>query len=71
MAEIAHENSRMSEPLMKALQDVDQFKHELRKYEVEKEELRATKGQLSKVEETFKALKWENEVSQSVSQSLK
>jgi hypothetical protein len=43
-------------------QDVERLQQELKRYKVEKEELRTTKSRLLVVEDKFRGLKWENEV---------
>lgn len=44
-------------------QDVERLKQELKRYSVEKEELRSIKARLLVVEDKYRQLKWENEVS--------
>jgi len=45
------------------LQDVDTLREELRRYNIEKDELRDVKARLLIVEEKHRGLRWENEVS--------
>ena len=62
MFEIAQENKRMSEPLKKALQNVEILRKNREKYKQDMEELKNTKARLLVVEDRFKNLQWEHEV---------
>lgn len=53
----------MSEPFKKARKDVEHLRSELERYNEEKQELRQTKAQLLVVEDEYRKLRWENEVS--------
>jgi len=64
MFEIAQENQKLSEPLVKALKDVEQLKAELSHYEKDKASLKQTKARLLMTEQEHKQLEWEHEVSQ-------
>lgn len=62
MFEIAQENKRMSEPLKRALQDVDRLRSNLDRYRLDKEELAKAKAKLMVLEDEYKSLSWEHEV---------
>jgi hypothetical protein len=62
MYDTAQENKRMSQPLDKALADVERLKKELETYKKDKERLQNTKSQILVLEDSLKSLKWENEV---------
>ncbi|XP_050395538.1 dynein regulatory complex subunit 4 [Patella vulgata] len=62
MAEVITENKRLTEPLQKAREEVDDLRKQLANYEKDKETLRMTKARLKVTEEEFRALKWEHEV---------
>ena len=62
MYEIAQENKRLSEPLTKALREVDSLRTQLGQYEKDKMSLAQTKARLAAAEKQFKNLQWENEV---------
>eukprot|EP00754_Rhynchopus_humris_P007249 Rhum_TRINITY_DN13385_c1_g1::Rhum_TRINITY_DN13385_c1_g1_i2::g.59662::m.59662/K19942/GAS8; growth arrest-specific protein 8 len=62
MFEIAQENKRLTEPLAKALKEVNLLKHELQDYENDKTSLRAAKQSLLQLEQKTKTLSWEHEV---------
>merc|ERR1712070_595595 len=62
MFEIAQENKRMSEPLKKALQDVESLRKEKKKYKQDMDFLRNTKAKLLVVEDQLRNLEWEHEV---------
>merc|ERR1711865_339806 len=64
MFEIAQENQKLSEPLVKALKDVDTLKSELQHYEKDKRSLRDAKTRLINYEKELKTLAWEHEVLQ-------
>lgn len=62
MFEIAQENKRLTEPLTKALKEVNLLRHELANYEKDKQSLKNAKQRLVLLEEQFKTLAWEHEV---------
>eukprot|EP01012_Entosiphon_sulcatum_P007332 TRINITY_DN136_c0_g2_i1.p1 TRINITY_DN136_c0_g2~~TRINITY_DN136_c0_g2_i1.p1 ORF type:complete len:454 (+),score=165.99 TRINITY_DN136_c0_g2_i1:45-1406(+) len=62
MFEIAQANKRLTEPLTKALKEVNLLRHELGNYEKDKQSLKTAKQQLAALEEQFKTLSWEHEV---------
>eukprot|EP01061_Rhynchopus_euleeides_P023972 TRINITY_DN38788_c0_g1_i1.p1 TRINITY_DN38788_c0_g1~~TRINITY_DN38788_c0_g1_i1.p1 ORF type:complete len:441 (+),score=214.25 TRINITY_DN38788_c0_g1_i1:233-1555(+) len=62
MFEIAQENKRLTEPLAKALKEVNLLKHELQDYENDKTSLRTAKQSLLQLEQKVKTLSWEHEV---------
>jgi chromosome segregation ATPase len=62
MYEIAQENKRLSEPLAKALKEVEALRSQLTNYEADKEALRATKVRLANAEKSIRNLEWEGEV---------
>ena len=62
MYEIAQENKRMSEPLKKALQDVERLRKELADYNIIKEKLKSENSEVKVYEEKLDALDWEHEV---------
>jgi len=62
MFEIAQENKRMSEPLKKALEDVESLRKEKKKYKQDMDFLRNTKAKLLVVEDQLRNLEWEHEV---------
>eukprot|EP01023_Acetabularia_acetabulum_P030875 TRINITY_DN2907_c0_g1_i1.p1 TRINITY_DN2907_c0_g1~~TRINITY_DN2907_c0_g1_i1.p1 ORF type:complete len:471 (-),score=93.65 TRINITY_DN2907_c0_g1_i1:347-1759(-) len=62
MFEIAQENKRLSEPLSKALKEVEFLRSQFNNYEKDKEVLQQTKTRLQKQEQTVKNLQWEKEV---------
>merc|ERR1711988_1719764 len=64
MFEIAQENQKLSEPLVKALKDVDTLRAELQHYEKDKRSLRDAKQRLINYEKELKTLAWEHEVLQ-------
>jgi len=70
MFEIAQENKRMSEPLKKALQNVEILRTNREKYKQDMEELKNTKARLLVVEDRFKNLQWEHEVLDQRHQSI-
>lgn len=55
-------SGRLTRPWCHAMQDVERLKQELKRYSVEKEELRSIKARLLVVEEKYRSLKWESEV---------
>jgi len=63
MYEISQENKRLSEPLTKALKDVDELRRQLANYEKDKLSLAQTKARLLDTEKALKNLEWEHEVS--------
>eukprot|EP01064_Diplonema_japonicum_P031273 TRINITY_DN5533_c0_g1_i3.p1 TRINITY_DN5533_c0_g1~~TRINITY_DN5533_c0_g1_i3.p1 ORF type:complete len:535 (+),score=175.78 TRINITY_DN5533_c0_g1_i3:1174-2778(+) len=62
MFEIAQENKRLTEPLAKALKEVNLLRHELQDYENDKTALRTAKQSLLGLEQKLKTLSWEHEV---------
>lgn len=64
MFEISQENKRMSEPLKRALQDVEKLRKNIKVYHDEKLDLRSAKAQLLVLEEEYATLSWEFEVLQ-------
>ena len=62
MYEISQENKRLSEPLTKALREVDDLRRQLASYEKDKASLTATKKRLADSEKSLKNLEWEHEV---------
>lgn len=62
MFEIAQENKRLSEPLSKALKEVEALRQALASYEKDKLSLAQTKARLVAAEKQVKNLEWENEV---------
>jgi hypothetical protein len=64
MFEIAQENKRLSEPLTKALKEVETLRHELSNYDKDKMSLQNSKARLIVFEEQQRQLNWEFEVLQ-------
>lgn len=64
MYEIAQENKRLSEPLTKALKEVEVLRQQLSNYDKDKLSLGQTKARLLNSERQIKNLEWENEVLQ-------
>lgn len=64
MFEIAQENKRLSEPLTRALKEVELLRHELQNYDKDKLSLQNTKARLLVLEAEKKQLQWEHEVLQ-------
>eukprot|EP00899_Mesostigma_viride_P016725 jgi/Mesvir1/25053/Mv11897-RA.2 len=62
MFEIAQENKRLSEPLTKALKEVESLRAQLANYEKDKMSLAQTKARLLEAERQLKNLEWEHEV---------
>jgi len=62
MFEISQENKRMSEPLKRALMDVERLRRSIQAYQRDKLALRDAKAQLLVLEHDFAALSWEHEV---------
>jgi DNA repair exonuclease SbcCD ATPase subunit len=62
MFEIAEDNKRLSEPLVVALAEVNQLRHELANYNKDKLSLKEAKKRLVQFEEQLKNLKWEHEI---------
>ena len=62
MFEIAQENKRLTEPLAKALKEVNLLRHELQDYENDKTSLHTAKQSLLTLEQKMKTLSWEHEV---------
>ncbi|MEW5305571.1 MAG: hypothetical protein WDW36_008103 [Sanguina aurantia] len=64
MYEIAQENKRLSEPLTRALKEVEALRAQLASYEKDKLSLAQTKARLLNSEKQIRNLEWENEVLQ-------
>eukprot|EP00877_Chromochloris_zofingiensis_P012225 jgi/Chrzof1/7256/Cz02g16210.t1 len=64
MYEIAQENKRLSEPLAKALKEVESLRGQLASYEKDKASLAQAKARLAAAEKQVKNLEWEAEVLQ-------
>eukprot|EP00736_Rhodelphis_marinus_P010730 Rmarinus@m.7847 len=62
MYEIAQENKRLSEPLTRALKEVDHLRAELANYQKDKLSLSNAKARLLQLEESNRKLLWEKEV---------
>ncbi|CAK4076160.1 unnamed protein product [Aphanomyces euteiches] len=62
MFEISQENKRMSEPLKKALLDVERLRKSIQAYNDDKIALKTAKAQLLVLEEELNMLSWEHEV---------
>ena len=62
MYEISLENKRMSEPLKRALTDVEKLREELNDYQRDKSELDRTKAEILIYEQSIRGLEWETEV---------
>uniref|UniRef100_A0A7S0N549 Growth arrest-specific protein 8 domain-containing protein n=1 Tax=Pyramimonas obovata TaxID=1411642 RepID=A0A7S0N549_9CHLO len=62
MTEIAQENKRLSEPLQKALKEVEMQRHQLANYEKDKTSLHLTKQRLVDTDKQLKNLEWDHEV---------
>jgi len=62
MTEIAQENKRLSEPLQKALKEVEMQRHQLANYEKDKTSLHLTKMRLADTDKQLKNLEWDHEV---------
>ncbi|OQS04975.1 hypothetical protein THRCLA_20744 [Thraustotheca clavata] len=62
MFEIAQENKRMSEPLKKALLDVERLRQSIKSYDNDKVALKKAKAELLVIEEDLSTLSWEHEV---------
>ena len=62
MYEISQENKRLSEPLTKALREVDELRKALASYDKDKQSLAQTKTRLLESEKSLKNLEWEHEV---------
>eukprot|EP01137_Pigoraptor_chileana_P029764 Opistho-2@15380 len=62
MIEITNENKRLTDPLNRALAEVDDLRRQLANYDKDKTSLQSAKARLKVHEEEFKALKWEHEV---------
>jgi hypothetical protein len=58
MTEIAQENKRLSEPLQKALKEVEMQRHQLANYEKDKTSLHLTKMRLADTDKQLKNLEW-------------
>lgn len=64
MFEIAQENKRLSEPLTKALKEVEALRQALANYDKDRLSLTQTKARLLGAEKQVKNLEWEAEVLQ-------
>lgn len=64
MFEVAQENKRLTEPLAKALKEVDDLRRQLANYERDKAILAQTKARLLETEKALRNLEWEHEVFQ-------
>ncbi|GFR45771.1 hypothetical protein Agub_g7225 [Astrephomene gubernaculifera] len=62
MYEIAQDNKRLSEPLTKALKEVELLRQQLANYDKDRLSLSQTKARLLNAERQIKNLEWENEV---------
>ncbi|XP_025116147.1 dynein regulatory complex subunit 4-like [Pomacea canaliculata] len=62
MNDVIAENRRLTEPLQKAREEVDELKKELANFNQTKDLLRMTKGRLKVATENLNATKWELEV---------
>jgi len=62
MYEIAQENKKLSEPLTRALKEVDKLRHELANYQKDKMSLQNAKSRLHVLETQLRDLSWEHEV---------
>lgn len=62
MAEVMAENKRLTEPLQKAREEVDELRKQLANYDKDKQSLASAKARLKVMEEDFKALQWEHDV---------
>ncbi|RHY54678.1 hypothetical protein DYB34_002007 [Aphanomyces astaci] len=62
MFEISQENKRMSEPLKKALQDVERLRKNIKHYDEDKVALKSAKAELLVLEDQLGSLSWEHEV---------
>ncbi|GAQ80611.1 myosin heavy chain-related protein [Klebsormidium nitens] len=62
MYEIAQENKRLSEPLTKALKEVETLRKQLASYEKDKTSLQQAKARLVDTEKKLKNLEWEQEI---------
>ncbi|KAK9837699.1 hypothetical protein WJX74_003346 [Apatococcus lobatus] len=64
MSEIAQENKRLTEPLTKALKEVETLRGKLGAHEKDQTSLQDTKTKLKQAQKQLKNLEWENEVLQ-------
>ena len=62
MFEIAQENKKLSEPLTRALKEVEKLRHELANYQKDKMSLQNAKSRLHVLETQLRDLTWEHEV---------
>lgn len=62
MFEIAQENRKLSEPLSRALKEVEKLRHELADYQKDKMSLQNAKSRLHVLEANLRDLTWEHEV---------
>merc|ERR1712216_168736 len=61
MFEIAQENKKLSEPLTRALKEVEKLRHELANYQKDKMSLQNAKSRLHVLETQLRDLTWEHE----------
>ena len=61
MYEIASENKRLSEPLTKALKQVEEYRHKLMNYNKDKLSLQGERARCSVTESRLASLQWEHE----------
>merc|ERR1712028_109242 len=64
MFEIAQENKKLSEPLTRALKEVEKLRHELANYQKDKMSLQNAKSRLHVLATQLRDLTWEHEVLQ-------
>jgi hypothetical protein len=64
MFEIALENKKLSEPLTRALKEVEKLRHELANYQKDKMSLQNAKSRLHVLETQLRDLTWEHEVNE-------
>jgi hypothetical protein len=58
MTEIAQENKRLSEPLQRALKEVELQRHQLANYDKDKTSLSQTKMRLTQTDKRLRNLQW-------------
>jgi myosin heavy subunit len=62
MFEIMADNNKLTEPLVKALSEIDNMRVELANYEKDKVSLKNAKNRMIVIEDQLKNLKWEHEI---------
>ncbi|XP_074644893.1 dynein regulatory complex subunit 4-like [Tubulanus polymorphus] len=62
MNEVRAENRRLTEPLQKARDEVDELRKQLANYDKDKQSLASAKARLKVMDEDTRALQWEHEV---------